>query len=307
VKAFVILNPYSARWKARERWPEAEAALREAGIDFDMVETTGPEDGVHQAAKAAREGYSPVIAAGGDGTFGEVANGLYRVRPEGVLGPMGIMPLGTANDLPVNLGMSLDLRQAARVIAAGKTRRIDLGKASLFSNATSGQTNEWVFDNNSAVGLEPVVTLYNTRMVKLKGVIRYLVAALRAINEGPAWSARLVWDDGEYQGPISLVSVGNCAITGGLFRMAPAADPADGRLTFVHAYAKSRLKMLALLPRTISGSFVDDPVVHQHHTRRLEIELDPVSPIQIDGELRSETLTRVVYEVLPDRLEILTA
>lgn len=305
MKALVILNPYSARWKARERWPQAEAALREAGVDFDMVETTGPNDGVQKAETGAREGYSPIIAAGGDGTFGEVVNGLFRAQPEGVLGPLGILPLGTANDLPVNLSLPLDLSRAGQVIASGKTRRIDLGKASLVDSTTGILRDEWVFDNNSAVGLEPVVTLYNIRMVKLKGVIRYLVAALRAINEGPSWSAKITWDEGDYQGPISLVSVGNCAITGGLFRMAPAADPADGRLTFVHAYARSRMKMLSLLPRTISGTFVDDPAVHQYHTRRLEIELEPVSPIQIDGEIRSESLTRVVYETLPGKLDIL--
>lgn len=99
-----------------------------------------------------------------------MVNGLYQSNPDGVIGPLGLLPLGTANDLVVNLGLPLDLPGAARVIAAGKTRKIDLIRA-----------NEWVFDNNSAVGLEPVVTLYNIQMVRLKGIIRYLVAALRAI------------------------------------------------------------------------------------------------------------------------------
>lgn len=293
--ARVILNPYSARWKARARWPEAEAALRAAGIEFDMVETSGPGDGITQAEAAARQGFSPIIAAGGDGAISEVVNGLYRFNPSGVLGPLGILPMGTANDLPVNLGLPLDLNEAARAIAAGKTRRIDLIQA-----------NEWVFDNNSAVGLEPVVTLYNIRMVRLKGVIRYLVAALRAIWSEPEWTAKLSWDDGHYDGPVSLVTVGNCAITGGLFHMAPDADPADGKITFVYGYAPNRWKMLGLLPRTINGSYVNDPAIHQHHTTRLEIELQPGSPIQVDGEIRSEALTKVTYQVLPEKLDIYT-
>jgi diacylglycerol kinase (ATP) len=94
-------------------------------------------------------------------------------------------------------------------------------------------------------------------------------------------------------------------VTGGLFRMAPAADPQDGKLTFVYAYAASRLKMLSLLPRAINGSYVNDPVAHQHHTTHLSIELTPGSPIQVDGELRSEDLRRVEYRVLPARLDIL--
>lgn len=292
--AKVILNPYSGRWNARKRRPEMETALQEAGITYELVETGAPGEGVTLAEEAARAGFSPIIAAGGDGAIGEVVNGLHRASPDRPLGPLGLMPLGTANDLVHNLGLPLDLKAMARAIAGGKTRRIDLGRA-----------NEWVFDNNSAVGLEPIVSLYNIRMVRLRGVVRYLVAALRAINSKPTWSMRLEWDDGGYEGPVSLVTVGNCAVTGGLFRMAPAADPADGKLTFVYAYAPSRLKMLSLLPRAISGDYVKDPAVHQHHTTRLRIAMKPDSPIQVDGEIRSHALSTVEYLALPARLDIL--
>lgn len=293
--AKVIFNPYAARWNALRRKPEAEEALQAAGIEYELVQSEEPGQVVSLAETAARDGYSPIIAAGGDGTFGEVVNGLYRAKPEGVLGPLGILPLGTANDLPVNLGLPLDLNKAAQAIAGGVTRRIDLGKA-----------NEWVFDNNSAVGLEPVVSIYNIRMVRLRGVIRYLVAALRAINQKPEWTMRLEWDDGSYHGPVSLVSVGNCPITGGLFHMTPAADPTDGLLTFVYGYAPTRLRMLGLLPRAISGNYVNDPAIHQHHTRRLTIHTSPATPIQADGEIKSHDLTEIHYQVLPDRLDILT-
>ena len=153
--AAVILNPYSNRWKAKERWPEAEAALRRLGVVFEMFEMQGPGDGMRLAEQAARQGYSPVISAGGDGGTGEVINGLYRVDPEGVLGPLGVLPLGTANDLAHNIGLPLELEAAAQAIAGGKTRRFDLGQA-----------NEWVFHNNSAVGLEPVVTPPRKELVR---------------------------------------------------------------------------------------------------------------------------------------------
>lgn len=292
--AKVILNPYSGRWKSLKRRAEAEAALRQAGIDFDIVQTEHPGHGIEVAEQAARQGYSPIIVAGGDGAIGEVINGLHRAQPGAPLGPLGILPLGTANDLVHNLGLPLDLEANARAIAAGGTRRIDLGQA-----------NEWVFANNSAVGLEPVVTLYNIRMVRLQGVIRYLVAALRAINDRPRWTMQVVWDGGEYRGPVSLVSVGNCPLTGGLFRMAPAADPADGQLTFVLGYAPTRRKMLSLLPRTINGSFVRDPAIQQHHTTRLRLACEPATPIQLDGEIRSQSLNEVAYQVLPAHLDVI--
>jgi diacylglycerol kinase (ATP) len=293
--AKVIFNPYAARWGALRRKPDAEAALHAAGIDFELVQSESSGEIVGLAERAVEEGFSPIIAAGGDGTFGEVINGLYRAKPDGVLGPFGVLPLGTANDLPVNLGMPLELEKAALAIAGGKTRRIDLGKV-----------NEWVFDNNSAVGLEPVVSIINLQMVRLRGVIRYLIATVRAINQKPEWTMRLEWDDGSYEGPVTLVSVGNSPITGGLFRMTPEADPTDGLLTFVNGYAPTRRRLFALLPRVISGSHVKDPDVHQHHTRRLTIHASPATPLQVDGEVRSTGLTDIHYEVLPARLDILT-
>ena len=292
--AKVILNPYAGRWKGQREKERMQAALQAAGLEFDLAISEKPAGGVALAEQAVREGFSPVIAAGGDGSIGDVLNGMLRAKPEGILGPFGVLPLGTANDLVVNLGHPLELEEAARCIAAGNTRRIDLGSV-----------NGWVFANNSAIGLEPVVTIYNIRMTWLRGVIRYLVAALRAINEKPTWQMDLAWDDGQSQGPCSLISVGNCPVTGGVFRMAPGADPGDGLLTFVYGYAKNRRKMLSLLPKTMSGEHVNDPVISQHHTRRLSIQTHPPSPLQVDGELRSEAETNFVYECLPARLDIL--
>ena len=88
--------------------------------------------------------------------------------------------------------------------------------------------------------------------------------------------------------------------------MTPAADPTDGLLTFVYGYAPTRLRLLGLLPRAISGNYVNDPAIHQHHTRRLTIHTSPATPIQVDGEIRSHDLTEIHYQVLPDRLDILT-
>ena len=295
MSGIVILNPYSNRWQSGRQAPEIAHSLEQLSLDCEVVLSQEPDHATELAKEAAQDGRSPIIAAGGDGTIGEVINGLYQANPEDILGPLGIIPLGTANDLANNLGLPLDIHGSLKAVHGQKTRRIDLG-----------QVNGWVFDNNSAVGLEPVVTIYNIRMTRLRGLIRYLVAALRAIAAKPEYEMLLRWDDGEYEGPVSLVSVGNCPVTGGLFTMAPDADPEDGLLTFVHGYAPTRRKMLSLLPRTISGEFINDPAIHQHHTRELEITCTPGTPLQADGEIRAEEATSIHYRVLPARLDLYT-
>ncbi len=289
----VILNPYSNRWQAKAALPRVKDAFKQHDCELEFLETQAPGEATLLAERIARQGTHRIVVAGGDGTIGEVINGLLKADPDGVLGPLGIIPLGTANDLVNNLGHPLLIERAVELIFSGNTRRIDLGKV-----------NEWVFANNSAVGLEPVVTIFNIRMKRFRGVLRYLIAALRAINSKPQWTMDIQWDDGHYEGPVSLVSVGNCPVTGGLFRMAPAADPEDGMLTFVYGYAPTRRSMLSLLPRAISGAYVNDPAIHQHHTRELMIRCDPVTPLQVDGELRSETIREVRYTVLPGKLDV---
>jgi YegS/Rv2252/BmrU family lipid kinase len=294
--AKVILNPYSNRWNAKKRWPEAEAALKEAGIDFSLVVSEYRGQAEELARQAALDGYSPIIAAGGDGTIGEVVNGLAQARGEKDLGILGIMPLGTANDLVCNLGLPLDLTDAAKVIAKGTTRPLDVCKA-----------GERYFVNNSALGLEPYITKIQQEIKWLKGIPRYLAAAVKGIFHHPTWQARVVWDDGEYEGPLSLVSVGNAPRTGGLFFMAPHADPFDGKLTAVLAYKKSALSTLLVLPKTMSpkGTFIDTEGIREIHATRIHIQFDRPSPAHSDGELFPEEVDSLEYTILPGRLNIL--
>src|SRR5512137_212209 len=102
--AKIILNPYSNRWNAQKRWPEADAALKAAGVDFELVVSEHPRHVTELAEQAARQGFSPIVAAGGDGTIGETVNGLARAARDdkSLLGPFGVLPLGSANDLVDN-------------------------------------------------------------------------------------------------------------------------------------------------------------------------------------------------------------
>lgn len=294
--AKVILNPCSNRWNAQKRWPKAEAALKNAGVDFSLAVSDYRGHGVELAREAAGAGFSPIIAAGGDGTIGEVVNGIAQARGEKGLGVLGIMPLGTANDLVCNLKLPRDLVQAAQVIAGNKTRRLDVCKA-----------GERYFINNSAMGLEPYITVIQQEMSLLKGIPRYLAAAIKGIVRNPTWQAKVEWEGGNYQGPLTLISVGNAPRTGGLFFMAPHADPADGKLTFVLAYKRSSLSLLALLPKamTPAGKFIHAEGVQQVHSPWVRVQLDTASPAHTDGELFPEPVASLEYSILPGAIQVL--
>lgn len=296
--AKVVLNPYSNRWNSQARWPEAEAALKAAGVDFELVVSQRKGHVTDLVAEAARAGFSPIIVAGGDGTIGDAVNGLAQAAGSDSveLVPLGIIPLGSANDLIFNLGMSTDLNEAARTIAAGKTRSIDLCKC-----------NDRYFANNSACGLEPYVTTKHERIHWIKGITRYLVAAVWAIMDKPEWQGEVRWDDGEFKGPLSLVSVGNGRRTGGFF-MTPHADPADGKLTLAFGYRATRLGLFGALPRAFNEgekSYVYMDGMREINATRISIHLDHPSPAHTDGELFPAWIQDLEYSIQPGRLKIL--
>ncbi len=296
MKAKVILNPYSNRWIAKRRWPAAEAAFKSAGINFSLAVSEYRGQAVELARQAALEGYSPVIAAGGDGTIGDVVNGLALANGEESIGTLGVMPLGSANDLVYNLGLPLDLNEAAQVIAAGNTKPLDVCKA-----------GERYFVNNSALGLEPYISKVHRKINWIKGPNSYLVAALKGIFCNPTWQAMVEWDDGHYEGPLTLVTVGNSPRTGGLFFMAPNADPYDGKLTAVLGYKKTAFSMLRVLPKTMSpeGAFIHTEGIQEIHATRIKIRLVTPCPAHCDGELFSKEIDSIEYSVLPGRLNVL--
>jgi YegS/Rv2252/BmrU family lipid kinase len=291
----VILNPYADRWGAKERLHSVIAALEAMGVAYDLAVTEAPRHGIALAQEAVEAGYEAVIAAGGDGTINEVLNGIMAATPaDAPTPPFGIIPLGSANDFYRMAGLPLDLVACAEVIGAGRTRQVD-----------GGMVNGRCFLNNAAVAMEPMVTLENIRMRRLKGEIRYLAALVRAIIKLSAWRMTIEWDGGGYTGPAYLLSVCNSPRTGG-FQMAPGACIDDGLFDFVFAPAVPKGTVLAVLLRLLRGTHIHHPAVTFGRTARLSLTSRPGTPIHADGEVFAEEETAVTYQVLPGKVTLIT-
>jgi len=305
----IILNPYAGRWKGLQKRGEIEDSMKSLNLDFDLVMTEAPNHGTELAYQAVNNGFSPIIAAGGDGSFSEVMNGIVLAAQESHTAPppMGLLPLGTANDLMVNLGLPTDILGASKVISAGHTRRIDLGEVIAW-DIYGKSSKKRFFDNNSAIGLEPHVTLIQQRISWLRGSLRYLVATLMGVLKNPQWKMHLEWDGGDYNGPATLVTVGNNPLTGGVFYMAPHADPFDGILDCVYGYIPSRINILRVLPKTMksdAGNYVEHPSINEIKVSWLKIHTDHPTPLHADGEIQYEATQDMEYHILPGYLPIL--
>jgi diacylglycerol kinase (ATP) len=296
--ARVILNPFSGRGDAGRRKEQLIAALSDAEINYELIPTEGPRHAISLAREGVEQGFSPILAAGGDGLVNEVVNGIGQAASQRPWPTIGILPMGTANDLIDNLGLPTDLGEMANLIAAGKTHLLDVC-----------QVNEHYFVNNGGLGLESFISVMQNQMTWARGTLRYLLATLRGIAHNPQWEMKLEWDSGSYEGPVTMISIGNAARTGEIFYTVPHADPFDGKLTFVYGHIPTRLKILQVLPKTMKpgeGNYTEHPAVFEIETEWLKVHSKSPTPMHADGEIVSFAVQDLTYRVLPACLPILS-
>lgn len=294
----IILNPYARRKHAQKNWLIAEHELKRLGIDYEVEFTKESGHATKIAREAFLQGYTPIIAAGGDGTISEVVNGLAQANPNKnfPLGPLGIIPLGTSNDLAFSLGLSTDPRKAVDTISKGNVNVIDLGKV-----------NGRYFSLNSAIGIEALGSVYQNKIKVVHGPFRYLIASLLCLMKNPKWNMELTWKDHHYKGEASLVTVGNNCRSAG-FYIAPSAKLDDGQLTFVCMSTFPRHELVRILPMSrnpAEGNYTEVDGINEYHTKKLCIKIDPPSPLHVDGELISLGISELEYSVVPNGLKVI--
>jgi diacylglycerol kinase (ATP) len=293
LKVKVILNPYANRWGAQEQIGVLGEMLATADQSCDLAVTQAPGEAIEIAETAVREGFDVVVAAGGDGTINEVINGILRATADGPTIPFGILPLGSANDFNKLAGLPDTLSGAFDVIMAGHTRQIDAGKV-----------NDRYFINNSAIAMEPTVTLESWKIKRISGESRYLLALLRALAHLNAWQMDVEWEEGQYRGPAYLLSVCNSERTGG-FTMAPGAKIDDGVFDLVIAKEVPKLVFLQMLMLLLRGKHTEHQDVIFTRVTKVQIKTDPGTPVHADGEVFSTSETEFTYSLMPGKVTLL--
>ena len=260
--------------------------LREAGFSL-VVEQAGPE-GFSAAIREHRERAQVVIVGGGDGALNAAAAGLVEAQL-----PMGILPLGTANDLARTLNIPTDLGAAAAVIAAGRQRRIDLG-------CVNGRH----FFNAMSIGLGVRVTQRLSRQTKGRwGVLAYALAAGRALVSSRPFRAEICRGDECWRVKTIQIAVGNGRHYGGGLRIAAQKDIADGRLDLCSLEVRRWWQVLFLLPKLRAGTLKDTPHVRTLQGREFEIRTPRRRRhVTTDGEITCRT--PAIVRVLPQALSV---
>ncbi|MEI7642793.1 MAG: diacylglycerol kinase family protein [Chloroflexales bacterium] len=304
MKTCLILNPWAGRGAAGQRRPELEAALRAAGVDFDMVETHARGGATELTYQAMERGYGCVAAVGGDGTINEVVNGLLGGREQsGREAVLGIVPLGTGSDFVKALdGVEPnDLAGAARRLATGRIRSVDVGMITVESPAGAERRH---FINGLGMGIDAQVAVESLKLTGLKGFAVYLMAIIRALATYKANVMTVRFDGNEVRRRLLFASVASGRSQGGGFLMTPEALIDDGLLDLC-IVEKLRLdQIIRHLPKLMEGSHTKLREVTMGRARHVEVTCQSGIPVATDGEVVATAATRVCVDVLPGAVRL---
>ncbi|HZI62814.1 MAG TPA: diacylglycerol kinase family protein [Pyrinomonadaceae bacterium] len=291
-KATLISNPRTGRYNSRRIPIEHIASLlRSRGVEVDLRPTTAPHDATQIAARAARNGSSEIIVAGGDGTINEVIQGVAGTKAR-----LGIIPRGTANVLARELGLPLDEQEAAVIAARGNSRRIHLGLAIDETNNVSRH-----FALMAGIGLDAsIVRHVRPRLKKRIGKGAFWISGLSHLASWSPHPFKLEIDGREYTA--TFAAIGKAPRYGGDLAITPEARLDEPEFEVCIIETSNRFRYLRLLSSAMrAGMPRDNPAVKFIKTDKVRAFGN--SQVQIDGELIGSLPMR--FEIAPHSLEVI--
>lgn len=235
-----------------------------------------------------------VIAAGGDGTYNEVANGLVHSNI-----PMAILPLGTTSVLAKELNMPEDLEKALDIALNRKAQTIHLGRITCKTHDSKLLTRHFLlmagvgFDGESVYGV-------NEKIKTITGKGAYILSGIKTILRYNPSRITLKYNSEQRSGYNAVIGKASCY--GGDFKITPDARFTDPYFYVFVMHQKGRLNLIRYISGIIKGSHLKLKDIS--YFRASVIEIEGNAHIQIDGDYLGTTPAKI--DVVPDALQLVT-
>jgi len=265
------------------------ARLREHGLELDAPDLSGADD-VPAMIRRHADRVDLVIVGGGDGSMNAAAPALVETGL-----PLGVLPLGTANDLARTLDIPIDVEQACDTACTGVPHRIDLG-----------MVNGKPFFNVAHVGLAVrVMDEMSAGSKRHLGVLAYPLSVLRALRSIHAFRVQVMCDGRARLLRTIQLSIGNGRHFGGGMTVAAPARIDDGSFFLCSVRPlgwREGLRALTRLSSLRAGEFTACDPVYVEQGRRIEVRTRVPMAVSADGELVAHT--PAVFELLAGAIEV---
>jgi diacylglycerol kinase (ATP) len=293
MNALLIINPTSGASLNSNLLPDLLEVFKSQNLEIEIEQTTPEDDGQQIAAKASTNGVQLVIVAGGDGTIEAVVRAIANTQIT-----LGIIPLGTRNNLAASLNIPNNFHQAVRIIKEGQISSIDLGKvdgyyflevvgigleASLFPCGEdvkeAAKKNAFAPIGSIFSGLKTFFAFHPHRLtLRLDGKLKYHPRTLQInICNSPRYGAEIV--------------------------LAPNAKMDDGKLDVIYMNRSSKLDHLRHLFSAMRGQPFEHELLRTYQASKIEIESYLPLEVHADGTCIGQT--PITIEVAPKALQVL--
>ena len=291
-RTVVILNPRSQGGAAGKRWTHIADLIRRH-LPFEHAVTNAPGHAIELARDALAAGADQIIALGGDGTINEVVNGFFDSNGVNTApgASFGVLPFGTGGDFRRTFGLPTDIEAAAKVIAAGHIRRIDVGRVEYTRHPVDGEGMATrMYPNIASFGISGVVDRMINKSKKRLGSLSFALATARATLSYQNKRVHLRFDDSNGATTdltINTVAIANGQFFGGGMHIAPEAEPDDGFFDVVALGDFSLSDLILRGGRLYKGTHLTMDKVSQRRATIVDARsADPgvVVEIDLDGE-----------------------
>jgi diacylglycerol kinase (ATP) len=289
--ARLIFNPASGRDNEDNaaRLAKVVSSLRVHGIEARVGLKTSGSAAKDLAKKAVEAGDPLIVVAGGDGTIGDVASQLI-----GSSTVLGIVPIGTMNNLARSLGVPLGIDDACALIGMGTTRHIDVGRVT-----SVGSTDAEYFMECAGVGLSAIAALTGQAFEKRHW--RVIPRALRKFFESKPGHMLVEMDDARVDASTRMVTVSNAPLMGSKMLAVPGAKMDDGLLD-VQIY--DGMGHAALVKHFMAASSGSPNALKTYQVRRVRITAE--EPVLTNSDMNIAREQHVIeMEVVPKALSVI--
>jgi diacylglycerol kinase (ATP) len=287
-RLLVIWNPAAGSKAGVRTNVTSEGALRQtmrrAGLGDDLFVSPNAEATRRRVREAVASGFDVIVAAGGDGTAGLVAETVI-----GTSTALGILPLGSAMNIGRSIGIPRDLEAAARILADGEIAEVDVGRAP-----------DGPFFEMASVGINAAVLSEAHKLAE--GAYDSLLGMLKAIVTYRPATMTIEMDSETIETGALMIVVANAPFTGAGLALAPEARLDDGRFDIAVYRHFSRWELTRHVVAIIAGRRRYSPKVRTFRSARVRITAHRPLPVRADA--RSLGATPVELEVVPRALRV---
>ena len=277
----LVYNPNAGRRKLTGQLDTVIRIFQESGYEVCVHRGGSPED-IERIASQSRD-VERLVIAGGDGSIHQAVNGLLKISAE-KRPTLGILPVGTANDLAYALRLPKSIPEAFKVIAKGKTFEMDTGKL-----------NDRYFVNVASAGLlTDVSQKVDIRVKNTLGQLAYFLKGLETLPSFRPFQIEFEHDGRKYREEVVLFMVANGLSVGGLRQLVPKASLTDGKLDVLMVPSGGWPETLGLLLSVLRGEKTDtDKIMEFQTATELTVRTDRPIRSDLDGESGPESTWRV--------------